>query len=63
MTGANGFISAWIIDTLLQRGHSVRGTVRSEAKGVHLKKVFERYGDSLEIVVVPDIAKVRLLSF
>ncbi|KAL3695419.1 hypothetical protein R1sor_009495 [Riccia sorocarpa] len=29
VTGANGFIAAWIVKQLLQRGYNVRGTVRN----------------------------------
>ena len=60
LTGANGFIAVWILKYLLEKGYSVRGTVRSEDKGVHLKKLFGGYGDKLEIVVVADITAVCL---
>jgi nucleoside-diphosphate-sugar epimerase len=58
VSGASGFIAVWVISTLLERGFSVRGTVRSLDKGKHLQKTFERYGDRFELAVVPDIAKV-----
>lgn len=61
VTGANGFIAVWLVKDLLEKGFSVRGTVRSEAKGEHLKKLFASYGDKLELVVVDDITKVRLV--
>ncbi len=60
VSGANGYIAIWIVRTLLERGFAVRGTVRSEAKGEHLKNTFESYGNKLEIVVVDDITKVRV---
>ncbi|KAF7975443.1 hypothetical protein HWV62_9581 [Athelia sp. TMB] len=41
--------------TLLEEGHSVRGTVRSAGKGGCLKKLFQEYGDKLELAVVFDI--------
>ena len=59
VTGVNGFLAVFIAQRLLQDGYSVRGTVRSAAKGEHLKKIFAEYGDKLEIVEVPDITKVR----
>ena len=59
VTGANGFIAVWLVKDLLERGFSVRGTVRSESKGEHLKKLFSQYGDKLELVVVDDITEVR----
>ena len=58
VTGANGFVAIYIVQRLLQEGYSVRGTVRTAAKGEHLKKVFTEYGDKFEIVVVEDITKV-----
>jgi nucleoside-diphosphate-sugar epimerase len=58
VTGANGYIAVWVVRTLLEQGYAVRGTVRSEAKGAHLKMLFDKYGDKLEIVVVEDITKV-----
>ncbi|KAF9651439.1 D-lactaldehyde dehydrogenase, partial [Thelephora ganbajun] len=57
VTGANGFAAIHIVDVLLKRGYSVRATIRSESKGTHLRKIFGKYGDKLELVVVPDITK------
>ena len=61
VTGANGFAAIHIVDVLLKRGYSVRATIRSSSKGTHLQKVFGKYGDKLELVVVPDITKVRCI--
>lgn len=58
VTGANGFIAMWVVDTLLKKGYSVRGTVRSTDKGKHLEQTFKTYGDKFEVVVVPDISEV-----
>jgi len=58
LTGANGFVAIWVVRTLLEKGYTVRGTVRSKGKGDYLKAYFEKYGDRLEIVVVEDIAQV-----
>jgi len=57
VTGANGYIAMWVVHTLLEQGYVVRGTVRSESKATHLRKVFTKYGDKLEVVIVPDITK------
>lgn len=58
VTGANGFIASHIVDQLLLAGYKVRGTVRSEAKGEWLVKLFgEKYGPGkLDLAVVPDMA-------
>ncbi|KAJ6512289.1 NAD-P-binding protein [Mycena vulgaris] len=57
VSGANGFIAAWVVRSLLEEGFSVRGAVRSEAKCAHLRKTFHSYGDKFELVVVPDITQ------
>lgn len=46
VTGANGFIAIWVVDTLLEKGYSVRGTVRSTEKGKHLEKTFRKLADT-----------------
>ncbi|KDQ65079.1 hypothetical protein JAAARDRAFT_247410 [Jaapia argillacea MUCL 33604] len=57
VTGANGYIAAWVVRVLLEKGYAVRGTVRSESKATHLRKIFSEYGDKHEVVVVEDITK------
>ncbi|KAF8206881.1 hypothetical protein K438DRAFT_1577352 [Mycena galopus ATCC 62051] len=57
VSGANGFVAAWVVRTLLEEGFSVRGAVRSEQKGSHLKKIFSSNGDKFELAIVPDIAQ------
>lgn len=57
VTGANGYIALWVVKSLLEKGFSVRGTVRSEAKVTHLKETFKSYGNRFEVVVVEDITK------
>lgn len=59
VTGANGFVAAWIVKELLDRGYAVRGTVRSEAKAAPLRSFFGTYGDKFETAIVEDITKVR----
>jgi len=59
VTGANGFISAHIIQQLLEKGYHVRGTMRSESSAGALRKTFSAYSSQLSIAVVPDITKVE----
>lgn len=59
VTGANGYIAIWLVQQLLDQGYAVRGTARSESKGIHLKETFQKYGDKFEFAVVEDITKVR----
>ncbi len=61
VTGANGFVAMWVVRTLLESGYRVKGTVRSLDKGEFLKKYFANYGERLELVVVPNIEKVRAI--
>ena len=58
LSGANGFIGTWIVDTLLKRGYSVRAAVRTEARGAHLLETFKAYGEKLQLCVIGDIAEV-----
>lgn len=62
MSGANGYIAFWLVRTLLEKGYSVRGTVRSENKGKYLAETFKKYGDKFEVVVVEDVAKVSAMA-
>ncbi|KAH8109989.1 NAD-binding protein [Phellopilus nigrolimitatus] len=57
VSGANGFIAVWLVQDLLKRGYSVRGTVRAESKATHVRNLFKAYADKLEIVEVPDITQ------
>ena len=59
VTGANGFIAGWIVKYLLERGFSVRGTVRSLDKADSLRSVLAINADRLEFVKVEDITAVR----
>ena len=64
VTGANGFLAAHVVDISLKKGYAVRGAVRSLDKGEYLKKLFAKYGDKFELVVVKDITAVRrVLTF
>ncbi|KAI0031595.1 NAD-P-binding protein [Vararia minispora EC-137] len=57
VTGANGYIAAWLCRGHLEQGDYVIGTVRSVGKGAYLKKLFASYGNKFEVVVVEDITK------
>ena len=57
VTGANGYLAAYVVKKYLEAGYSVRGTVRSLSKSAFLKDKFGHYGDRFELVVVEDIAK------
>lgn len=49
VTGASGFIARHIVLQLLQKGHVVRGSVRSEAKAAHVRTTMEKeLGDPLD---------------
>lgn len=49
VTGGTGFVASWAIVTLLQRGKSVRTTVRSAAKGEALKATLAQYADTTQL--------------
>ncbi|KIO32641.1 hypothetical protein M407DRAFT_100661 [Tulasnella calospora MUT 4182] len=57
VTGASGFIAAWVVETLLEKGYVVVGTVRSDSKGKYLQNLFKDHGDRFSYVIVEDIAK------
>ena len=53
VTGASGFLASYVIQAFLANDWTVRGTVRSSAKGAHL---LERYPTgSFSLVEVKDI--------
>ncbi|KAG9048774.1 methylglyoxal reductase (NADPH-dependent) gre2 [Tulasnella sp. UAMH 9824] len=51
VTGASGYIAAWACKTLLDKGYSVVGTVRSDSKGEKLKELFKDYGDKFSYAI------------
>ena len=57
VTGASGFIAAWIVRALLEGGFSVRGTVRAESGSSYLRNLLKNdvADGKLEFVVVPDM--------
>src|SRR3954466_5662458 len=42
VTGASGFVGKWCVIKLLEKGHRVRGTVRSDAKAALVRKTVAR---------------------
>lgn len=60
VTGANGFLAVHVVKAFLEHGYSVRGTIRSQAKGLHLHKLFSSYGNKFETVIVKDITQVTM---
>src|ERR1700744_5591733 len=58
VSGASGYIAAWVVKRLLEEGYAVRGTVRSKSKGEYLSNLFQSFGDKFEYVIVEDIEKV-----
>jgi nucleoside-diphosphate-sugar epimerase len=58
LTGASGFLAAHILDTLLQHGHAVVATVRSQAKADRLRQTRQKISeDMLNFVLVEDVAR------
>lgn len=55
VTGASGYIAAHVASQLLERGFTVRGTVRTKAKGEYLVKKLNN--DKFSYVVVEDVEK------
>ncbi|KAF8342995.1 D-lactaldehyde dehydrogenase [Cantharellus anzutake] len=57
VTGASGFIAAWIIQRLLEARFNVVGTVRSHDKGKFLQELYKGFGDKFTYAIIEDIAK------
>jgi NADPH:quinone reductase-like Zn-dependent oxidoreductase len=58
LTGGSGFIAAHVLDILLQHGHSVVTTVRSQEKANKIKEAHSKYGkEKLDFAIVEDIAQ------
>jgi nucleoside-diphosphate-sugar epimerase len=58
VTGASGFVAAWVIKDLLDQGYAVRGTFRSIDKAKHFNDIFKAEVEKgqLEFVEVPDMS-------
>ena len=58
LTGGSGFIAAHVLDVLLDHGHSVVTTVRSQEKADQIKKAHPKLPNSqLDFAIVEDIAQ------
>lgn len=58
ITGGSGFIAAHILDVLLEHGHSVVATVRSQAKADKIREAYPKTPkEKLDFVIVEDIAQ------
>ncbi|KAH7337240.1 hypothetical protein B0J17DRAFT_700335 [Rhizoctonia solani] len=57
VTGASGFIAAWVCKTFLDAGYTVRGTVRSHSKGEHLVSLFKGSDERFQYAIVEDMIK------
>lgn len=56
LTGASGFLGKHYLDTLLKSGHTVVGTVRTDAKAKQLLSDYPGFGDKLPTSIVADMA-------
>lgn len=50
VTGATGFVASEVIKQLLEKGYSVKGTVRSLSKALHLQKLADALPGTLELL-------------
>lgn len=57
ISGGSGFIAAHVLDALLEHGHSVVTSVRSEEKAAGIRKAHpDASKEKLDFVIVEDIA-------
>lgn len=56
LTGGSGFIAAHILEQLLEQGHQVTTTVRSEEKAQKIRDAHKDKADRLNVTIVPDVA-------
>lgn len=56
LTGANSFVSAHVIQALIDAGHDVTGTVRRASAGEEVLAFHPEWKDHLDLVVVEDLA-------
>lgn len=57
LTGGSGFIASHVLDVLLERGHTVVTTVRSQDKAKKIQANHPNAGNKLQFAIVEDIAK------
>lgn len=56
LTGANSFVGAHVINSLIAAGHAVVGTVRRENLIEQIYALHPEWKDKLELIVVKDYA-------
>ncbi|KAI5201556.1 hypothetical protein AUEXF2481DRAFT_113256 [Aureobasidium subglaciale EXF-2481] len=54
ITGATGFIGAQVAQSTLEGGHNVRLSVRRESQIGKLRRIFDKFAEKVDYVVVPD---------
>ncbi|KZV66778.1 D-lactaldehyde dehydrogenase [Peniophora sp. CONT] len=57
VTGANGYLGAWLVRILIEHGYRVRGTVRTQSKGEILRESLGELGNKFEYIIVGDVLK------
>ena len=57
ITGASGYVAAYIVDAFLGVGYLVRGTVRSEEVADRVRDAHSAYSEQLSFAIIPDIAE------
>ena len=60
LTGANSFVAAHVINSLIAAGHTVTGTVRREGIAEKIFALHPEWKEKLEIIVVKDYAEEKL---
>lgn len=55
ITGASGYIAAHVLESFLEAGYHVRGTVRSQASAANVEKSHAKWGSKLSFAIVPKI--------
>lgn len=59
ISGVSGFLGIYCVKEALERGHRVRGTVRSSEKGEYVKQLFEKkHPGKFEYVIAEDLEAV-----
>ncbi|KAI0641575.1 NAD-P-binding protein [Trametes meyenii] len=65
VTGANGYVGCWVARALLEKGYSVRATVRTEDKARALSALMASkhpaFASNFESAVVPDVSATNAL--
>ncbi|KAF8324554.1 uncharacterized protein EI90DRAFT_3129739 [Cantharellus anzutake] len=57
VTGASGYVGAWVVKVLVDRGYSVLATTRYKEEGEFLVRRFPSYKGKVEYTIIPDIQK------